>query len=152
MDAHIIIGRASVGKSSSVRILTGIRNNGRRLMARPAGADFQLWAKDSSLQEAGITPQEFIATVTEQNVDAVLLTLWPQGRRSKGVQYPDAAGYIDDFIAAGWKIRPVVLLSSSGSTLTVSLPAGTRSAHFVNDHAVPFNTFAGTLRAYWGWR
>lgn len=151
MDTYIIIGRASVGKSSLVRALTGIRNADERLMASLGGTNFKLWAKDSSLQEARIDPLSFIADVTARNVDAVLLTLWPQSRTSGGVVYPDAAGYIREFVRAGWIIQPVVILNTGGPMIPVILPAGVLSTHISNVRTVPFNTFVGSVRAHWGW-
>jgi GTPase SAR1 family protein len=151
MDAYIIVGKASVGKSSLVRALTGIRNADKRLMAKPSAPNFTLWAKDSSLQEARINPQSFIAEVTFQNVDAALCTLWPRSCRSKGIVYPDAARYIRVFQTAGWNIQPVILLDNGSSTFSVSFPGTVLSSRFSNVRTNPFNSFAALIRAHWGW-
>lgn len=152
MDAYIVIGQASAGKSSLVRALTGIRNADRRLMARQFGSPFSLWAKDSSLQEASIDPAEFIADVTGRNVDAVLFTLWPRSRRSQNVVYPDAAGYIQDFQNAGWQIQPIAILDRGQPPApAVKLPNGIASTNFSNLPAIPFNSFVAMVRTHWNW-
>jgi len=152
MDVYIIIGNPSVGKSSLVRALTGIRNADERLMARQVGNTFSLWAKDSSLQEASIDPAAFIADVAARNVDAALLTLWPRSRRSQGIVYPDDAGYIRDFQNAGWQVQPVVILDRGQPPApVVNLPNGVTSTNFSNLQAIPFNSFAATVRTHWNW-
>lgn len=151
MEAYIIIGQGAAGKSSLVRALTGVRNAEERLMARAAGGTFRLWARDSSLQEARISPSAFIAEVTGRAVDAALCTLWPRRCRSKGVVYPDANGYISAFQTAGWLVKNAVIVYGGGPPVVVPLPPGGGAASFVNARTVPFNTTAAAVRAHWGW-
>lgn len=151
VDAYIIIGQDSVGKSSLVRALTGIRNHDKRLMTRLVGPDFCLWAKDSSLLEAEVDPAAFVAEINGKGVNAVLLTLWPRSRKSKGTTYPDAATYIQVFVAHGWSIQPVVLLDRWGTAPSVTLSPGIGSSHFTNSSNAGFNTLAALVRTYWGW-
>lgn len=151
MDAYIIIGNGGVGKSSLVRALTGVRNTDRRLMASVNVPNFLLWAKDSSLQESRVAPGKFIADAVAQGVDATLCTLWPRSAISKGIVYPDASGYIQDFQAAGWNVQPVVLLDDGVSILSLALPATVISRGFSNLRSTPFNSLAASVRTYWGW-
>lgn len=151
MDAYIIIGEAEVGKSSLIRALTGIRNDDERLISLRGGPDFQLWAKDSSLQEASVEPRDFISEATGKMVDAVLCALWPKSRRSKGVTYPDELGYLQAFHAAGWTIQPIVVLAKGGNHPTVRLPVGVTSTNFSNIRTSPFNSFSASVRLHWGW-
>lgn len=146
MDAYIIIGHPSSGKSSLVRALTGLRNDGKQLMARKTEAPFNLWAKNSSLQEARVSPQEFIDDIARQKVDAALCTLWPRSCRSHGITYPDAFGYVQAFQAAGWDIQPIVILAINDLQISVSLPDGVRTEVFRNYKTKPFNPLAASVR------
>lgn len=150
MDAYIIIGIQSVGKSSVVRGLTGIRNEDERLMATQFGTTFTLWAKDSSLQEAGISPIDFIADVSARNVDSVLLSLWPRSKRSREILFPGPDLYIQAFQKAGWKIQPVAILDR-GQPPMVTLSTGIQSNRFSNLSSMPFNSLVARVRAYWNW-
>lgn len=152
MQAYIIVGEASAGKSSVVRALSGVRNSDERLMARTSGHRFSLWAKDSSLQEARITPQEYIREARRRNKDAVLLTLWPRAVRPRSGnphRFPNAHGYIQEFLLAGWRIQDVVTLNNPPG---LTLPAGVTSTNFNNVHTNPFNVFTASIRANWNWQ
>lgn len=158
MKAYIIIGCTASGKSSLVRALTGVRNKGRRMMEDVNGANFELWAEDSSLQEACIPPDKIIAEVNSLGVDAVLLTLWPQGRKSKKKPCPSAAGYLSAFQAAQWTLQTVVLLSDLSNVSAARTramagfvpPAGVQT--FVASHRPPAsNKMAAQVRAVWSW-
>lgn len=151
MDAFIVIGNESTGKSSIVRSLTGIRNSDERLIKFSSGNIYKLWAKDSSLQEARITPQEFIQEAVQRNVDAVLLTLWPRQvtpRNPNQGPFPDAGGYIQEFITAQWNIQDIVTIDNP--TL-LNIPPNINTRNFNNNHAQPFNILVNTIRAYWSW-
>jgi hypothetical protein len=150
MDAYIIIGIQSAGKSSVVRGLCGIRNEDKRLMATQFGTTFLLWAKDSSLQEASISPTDFIADVSTKKVNSVLLTLWPRSKRSREVLYPGPDLYIQAFQQAGWQIQPVAILDR-GQMPNFVLPAGVKSNQFQNLPSMPFNSLVARVRSCWNW-
>lgn len=152
MDAYVIVGNASAGKSSLVRALTGIRNQDQRLMAYAATGNFVLWAKDSSMQEARILPQDFIDTATLHRPDAILCTMWPRGCTSKGVSYPNCTGYLQEFIAAGWTIKPLVVLNGSSPPVLPELPATVTWSPFSNLRTTPFNELAASIRNHWNWK
>ena len=152
MDAYVIVGSASAGKSSLVRALAGIRNKDRRLMAYATTGTFVLWAKDSSLQESRILPQDFIATVALHSPDAVLCTMWPRGCTAKGVSYPNCAGYLQEFIAAGWTIKPLIALDNGAPPAMPTLPATVVGSSFSNLRTNPFNEFAASVRKHWNWK
>ena len=152
VKTYIVIGDASAGKSSVVRALSGVRNSDERIMARTGGKKFSLWAKDSSLQEARITPQEYIGEAKLRNTDAVLLTLWPRAvspRSGNPNRFPNAHGYIQEFLNEGWSIQDVVTLNNP---LTLSLPPKLSSTNFNNVHTNPFNVFVASIRANWNWQ
>jgi len=151
MDAYVIVGNASTGKSSLVRALAGIRNEDRRLMAYATTGTFVLWAKDSSLQESRILPSDFIATVALNRPEAVLCTIWPRGCTSKGITYPNCAGYLQAFIAAGWTIKPLVVLDSGLPPTMPPLPSSVAVTSFSNLRTNPFNNFAASIRSHWNW-
>jgi len=151
MNAYIIIGNPSAGKSSLVRALTGIGKADTRLLATLSGMHFTLWAKDASLQEKRVSAQKFISDVVGKGVDATLCTLWPRSSTSKGIVYPDALGYIRDFQAVGWIVQPLVLLDHGSSTLSITPPPPVTARNFSNIQTAPFNSFAASVRVYWGW-
>ena len=115
------------------------------------GNTYEMWAKDSSLQEARITPQDFIQEASQKNIDAVLVTLWPRRvtpRTGNQNRFPDAGGYIQEFINAGWNIQDLVTLDNP---ILQNIPGGINTRNFNNNHAQPFNSLVSGIRNYWSW-
>ncbi|MFT6094304.1 MAG: hypothetical protein ACJA2D_001970 [Pseudohongiellaceae bacterium] len=93
----------------------------------------------SCLQEARISPQDFIHEAAKRNEDAVLLTLWPRHvspRNPKHGPFPDAGGYIQHFIAANWNIQDIVTLDNP---MLQNLPRGIIANNYDNNHIQSFN-------------
>lgn len=155
MDAFIIIGKESAGKSSLIRSLSGVGTFDKRIMETTANAVFTLWARHSSLQEALITPAQFITEVQNENVGAALLALLPRSStrtvpgRAKRVLFPDPYGYIRSFIAAGWNIQDIATINDPKISY---LPPSLNVRNFTNSSAQPFNVFSASVRQYWHWR
>lgn len=146
MDAYIIIGKPSVGKSSLVRGLTGIRKPDIRLMAHHVNGNFQLFARHSSLQEANILPRQFISHVQGLGVDAVLLTLWPNGKNGRETRFPSANAYLQEFQNVGWNIQPIIFLERVSI-----LPVPVQPGVFYNTPWLPFNVLMAHARFHWSW-
>ena len=158
MDIYLVIGDPGVGKSSLVRALTGVRATRHSVdsirtmeyatLATPP--HFTIWAKDASLQEVDIPPEKIIDHVKKLRVDAVLLVLWVNGRRSKGRPQQSASVYINKFLAEGWSIKNVAQIVG-GIASSISLPAGVICHTFTNLKSAPFNRFVSNVRASWNW-
>lgn len=143
VEAYVMLGNHNVRKSSSVRALTGAGSRGQRTVATNAG-NIDVWTEIRALQENSITSSQFITTVTNSGVKYTLFPL----RIDQLGQFQRGASYIQDFIAAGWMIRDIVVLGAAAQ----GLPAGTPNPNFIPQSPVtPANRIAAQIRAWWAW-
>lgn len=145
MDAYIIIGGPNTRKSSVTRSLTGCFNRSVRNILLQNGAQIQIYARVSSLQESETTAQDFIVEVNQTDCQFVVFCLWPMPNSSNPIAYPDAATYLSAFSAAGWNIVKVAVLGQGQA-------AYPNQALFPNSQTDPINQTAQAVRLHFGWQ
>ena len=155
-QVFIVVGHAGSRKSSIIRALTGAGRpftNTRQPKIYQVGTTNYVEPRNihvchSSLQEAQISPAEFIRRVEnlEDNRD-VLVALRINGTRNG--EFPDAREYASQFRQAGWQIAGVVSLD------------GRLEGPLIEDTPIPIsfhvsentanNEIAHQIRDEWGW-
>ena len=143
-DVYVIMGDKNTRKSSTIRALTGVYNKGVYEIAIQGGQVIDVFVQISSLQESGISPQEFIKET--KNYQHILLSLWILS----GNGQPDGLTYIQDFINAGWDIREIVVLGMNN--LPYNLPTNAPKPKYIqNSINLPANQIASQIRNWWKW-
>ncbi len=142
---YAIIGDGSTRKSSTSRALTGVGQRKQVSVATVSGP-LDIFVCIQSLQEAGISPQAFIAEVTNGGYQNALVTLWD----SPGNGHPAGSTYLQDFANAGWSIQQIVVLGVSQllHPLSNAMP---QPNYVANATAIPVNQIASHARGWWGW-
>ena len=149
MDAYIIIGEESSGKSSVTRCLTGSGRSRTRLIAT-LSVNIRVYVHLMSLHEDDKhqkTPTDFENKIKQTQCDAVLFSLWPHS----GNGCPDADTYLRYFIGCGWNIARVACLGIPVSRITTSLQTSTIKAFPRIDNTTPVNVVAAQVRRHFGW-
>ena len=146
MQAYVVIGGPNVRKSSVIRSLTGCFNRNVRNIALANGQHIQIYARVASLQESKTTAQKFISEAQQSNCSHVVFSMWPHANASNPTQYPDAATYLQAFVAAGWQIHRVAVLGQSSGAVVYP-----NQAFFLNSPTAPINLTAQAVRSHFGW-
>lgn len=145
VTVYAILGDSNTRKSSTVRALTGVAQRKEVRVATVAG-DIDVFVNIKSLQEANISPQQFIREVAAGEYTNVLVPLLV----SEMNIHPQEADYIQAFLNAGWTIQQLVVLGAL--SLATPLPAGIPRPNFVSDStSIPVNRIASRVRSWWGW-
>ncbi len=146
MDAYLVIGNPNTRKASLLRCLSGCFNRSLRdiqpLDGKPA---LRLYARVGALQDTRTGPEDFIAEVARMRCSAVLCCLSPSANPDHE-RCPDAAAYVAEFKAAGWRLCAVAVLGQNGG--------GVRSPNlmqFPQAPVAPINHTARAVRAHFGW-
>jgi hypothetical protein len=147
MNAYLLIGGNHTRKSTLLRCLTGCFNRSVRDIELLRGGSVKLYARVAALQASRTEPGEFIAEVAATRCSDVALVLWPEANPLDAKRYPDAAGYIAAFQAAGWKIAKVAVVGAH--PLALKLPGVARFSNVLHQ---PINTSAQLIRSHFGWR
>ena len=143
-----IIGYPNCRKSSTVRALTGAWER-RHLMIATQGGTFEFFVQITSLQEAHISAQTFITEMQNTNTRRILAPLWVDSLTVGATTYDNAQIYLRDFLAAGWTISGVAVLSMG---VPYQLPAGCPNPNYVhNPTHLATNEIASRIRNWWGW-
>lgn len=145
MDAYIIIGEAKQRKSSTIRALTGVWRKDIFKLATN-GNILDTYIQVQSLQEAGLTPQQFISEVNNNQCNAVLTSL--RTRAVTGGNFPHCIKYIQEFQNAGWNIKGIAVLGAT--SLNYNLPLGIQNPIYIPS-SDPTNKIASIIRTQWKW-
>lgn len=144
---YAILGDSNTRKSSTIRALTGTWKKKLTLVATGAGS-INVYVLVSSLQEAGIDPQHFIATMNAGTYQNILVPLWVSNRGT----LPAGTEYLRQFAATlGWTIQQVVVLGTAHTLHP--LHAGTPAPNLIPQATtMATNEIASHIRGWWNWR
>jgi len=145
----VILGESRSRKSTTIRALTGAFQRGPWQVATQDG-NVNIFAQISALQEANISPEEFVQTInaTENGPD-VLVTLRLRASRAN----PDAFGYIERFEQEGWDVVAIVLLGRAPQESSNRLSEISHEFFAIPDSIeLPSNWIAHQIRERWGWQ
>jgi len=143
-DVWVIMGHAAVGKSSTIRALTGVWRLGKTNVQTVQGTLNDIFIQVRSLQEKGIKPSDFI--IVHNSDRYILLSL----RINSRTQYPNGLRYIQAFINNNWRIREIIVLGTN--VLPYNLPRSIPTPMFIpNSKNTPANQIAHQIRGIWNW-
>ena len=146
-NVFIVIGDGGTRKSALVRALTGASNRRIYDIEDSSSNKQQFFVQVRSLQEANISPQNFILEMQSKNVSNILTTL-----RINGVNgQQSGVDYIAAFRNAGWLIDGIAIMSAA----TINgLPTNYTpiTIPFINSTARAANEMASNIRQTWGWK
>jgi hypothetical protein len=166
VNIWVIVGEGDAGKSTTVRALTGARDQELFSIAAAGGGIIpNTFIMPTSLQEFGVLPADFISRVAGNYwqrkgagpvqpgefpfgmpFDNVLLSL----RENAMNGCPAANDYLAAFAAAGWHVQsPIINLAMSGPSYRAPAPHITLDVD--GGPGVPANRKASAIRAAWGW-
>ena len=146
------MGNANIGKSTTVRALTGMQNkrSGRNWkIASTKSGKTEFCVLGTSLQEIPISQEDFVKKY--KNHKNILLTLRINPSRYNGC----GADYVQHFVKCGWNISEIVLLIEEDK------PQGIRNTlQNIRELPIPLviapqiqaaNAIAGIIRKRWNW-
>ena len=143
-EVQIIMGDPQVGKSRTIRALTGVFKSSPSQIKTEDGRVIDAFVQIRALQEDVITPEEFIKK--HDSDEYILLCL----RINGGHRNPSGLEYIEKFRSHGWNIKDIYVLGRELSDLPFSLPHDI-SAYSIKDSNIPANEIACKIRERWGW-
>ena len=140
-DVFIIMGKTK--KSATIRALTGIFSE-KDWEVATQNENIDIFVQVRALQEAGISPEDFISQ--RKGSLNILVCLWI----SEGNGQSDGHTYIKAFFDAGWNIKEIVALGIN--KLPYDLPQGTpKPKSICNSQNLPANRIASQVRGCWKW-
>ncbi|MFH1010934.1 MAG: hypothetical protein V1784_06850 [bacterium] len=144
-NLYIVIGEAETRKSSCIRALSGVCRRKSYEIATQNAGDIDIYIPGtSSLQERGISPDDFMDEVKRNSSENVLMSLWISATSTQ----PDGHTYIQRFITSGWSIKEIVVLGENH----LNLPANCPHPHFIPKSPImPANAIAAQIREQWQW-
>ena len=138
------MGNAAVGKSSTIRALTGIRDARKTNVETVHGTLNDIFVQVRSLQEKRLKPLTFINTHANDSYILLSLRINPAG------QCPNGLKYLQDFLNSNWRINEIVVLGTNA--LPYNLPRSLPSPMFIpNSKNIPANQVAHQIRRAWNW-
>ncbi len=150
MNVYVILGNSGAGKSAATRALSGRYHRGvKQLNIRNSPHDFFIQIR--SLQEIGMTAQDFIQQMSLYAIDNILLNLRiKQIRKRSGVICPDGLSYINDFISSNWNIRGITVLNVNAVPTQLSQVTSNQIA-IPNNLNLTESVIASRIRTAWNW-
>ena len=144
-----VMGEGSVGKSTLIRCLTGIRQASRRSIRIAPGVDVPMWVWMRSMQELNpiMNPNDVLTDIFAPGEASFEYYLIPLRMRSL-YGYPPAQDYID-LLGQRCTIMGAVALSADATFIPLTLPVPLITIPFSKNN--PANANAATVRAGWGW-
>ncbi len=146
---YFVIGEGSVGKSTLIRCLTGIRQASRPNVRVAPGTDVPMWVWMRSMQELDpiMSPNDVLTDMFAPGEAAFEYYLIPLRLRPL-YGYQGAQDYID-LLGLHCTILGAVVLSTDGALPTLTLHVPQISIPFSKGN--PANVNASIVRAGWGW-
>ena len=145
-EIFVIMGRVGIGKSSTIRALTGLFHGGKTDVQTVQGTLKNIYVEIRSLQEKGILPSKFISD--HNNDTYILLSL----RIDSFKGYPNGLTYLQAFINNNWQVKEITILGNS--PLPYSLPPGIPTPLHIptsTQARIPANQIAHQIRNVWNW-
>ena len=146
-NIYIVIGNGNTRKSSLIRALSGVANRGKYEIEDSSSIKNEFFIQVRSLQEANISPPDFITEMQNSNVSHILAALRINTLNSQ----PNGASYINAFInTTGWNISGIIKM---GGGIITGLPAGcTAPVQINNTNSRAANEMASSVRQTWLWK
>lgn len=147
---YLVLGEGTVGKSTLIRNLTGIRIANYTQVEERGGNILTMWAWMRSAQEAGLTPDAIVDEILradEGDLENYLLPLRIVGLSSA---LPDYDAYISRLLANGIIIENIAVLTEQAIAPTLPLPV-TPSVVVTNSRRNAQNRTAAIVRTAWDW-
>ena len=178
--AYVILGRAKMGKSTTLKALTGaLPERGYKIttITKSDGPEIKIWVEESAPQEGQIRSNGTeIKVWVEESAPQEGPLDWSRRKRpilpdefikqvnSSGCQHvliplrikepkftSAPKDYMDAFTKVGWTIQPLVVLGEK-KEFNETLPAGTPSPLFIKPKSTTPEKIASKIRERWGWR
>lgn len=147
-NVYVLLGDGNTRKSSTARALTGVPQR-KSVSVATTGGNIEVFVQIKSLQEAHISPQDFIQEANNAAYSNVLVPLWISNFPGPP-SFPHGAHYIQDFLNANWHIQAVVALGVG--QLPQQLPAPAPIPQFLSQSMfTPVNQTSAAVRGWWGW-
>jgi hypothetical protein len=145
---YLVLGEWHVGKSTLIRMLTGVTRQTRTKLRLTSGVDIDLYVWIRSMQEDNpvMTPEDLIQDLTSQDEKGFEYYLIPI--RTDSLNGISGQAYID-LLHAKCNIVGVILLSNGGIAHHVKIP--TPFIHIANTKSLPPNHITSRVRRQWGW-
>lgn len=145
---YLILGDSSVGKSSLIRCLTGIRTENRVRLRLIDGSDIYTWCWMRSAQEQPMDIDEMINQIFEVGENGFIYYLLPL-RLSPAGSCPGYLEYVNALKDNNCIIENSALLTNN--SITINLSPIISPVIIVNSKDNPVNLNANTVRNSWGW-
>jgi hypothetical protein len=147
MDLYLVVGNPNTRKASLLRSLSGCFNRSVRDIELVSGrATLRVYARVGALQDTKTRPEDFVAEAAATRCDAVLCCVAPGAHTGTPALYPPAAAYLEQFKAAGWRVRGIAVLGQNGGGLRSPL-----LRQFPQAGTAPINATAHAVRKHFGW-
>lgn len=143
---YILIGETETGKSSIIRALSGVHNQGHRAIMTTNRdiLEFRVWTTSS--QEFGHTPQDDLNVFNDTDEEFILMSLRYEALNS---EFPEAQTYIDAYEGAGHLIEQVVILRNHPE---LNFGQSEPEIHSIlRPRQWPINGNASQIRNWWRW-
>jgi hypothetical protein len=166
-----ILGEQSVGKSTTIGHLIGDFGRGRGGL-RPApgglrqvllrgGGYLTVYARRRSWSEARQTPDQVIRTIKQQNsqlenrpnprINAGYFNVLMALRTDRLGTFPIAADYLSRFVALGWTIESLALLSPEDRDVALYHRFGAPICYIYDSREIQIAWMVGQVRNHFGW-
>lgn len=142
-NLYVVMGNSNVGKSRTIRALTGVYRSSICPVALHQGDTVEIFVQVPALQESRISPRQFTAGYS--NYENILLALWI--RTGQGCL--DGQTYLREFQRAGWNVTDIIVLSTNAFRHTV--PGLPEPYPIPNSRRMPANQIAHEIRDRWQW-
>ena len=144
VDCYLLIGDGSVGKSATVRALTGIRVQEQAWPVRYADGVHKTFVLMRSAQEGSPTlPSNLIADILSSGSQRALITL----RFAPFNSAPSANDYISALGSQGWAIKGIGLIGDGLAGITI--PSACIVVRMARRPLASANERAAYLRTGW---
>lgn len=145
-NIYIIIGNGGMGKSTTVRALTGTYRGGWKSIEFNVDGDnrhvedFHIWSQ-SAQEGTYVNPAQLLINIAEVQENHILLTL-------RANDSPDNA---NDYIAQIAAQHNIIGIVAMGQYENILVPPGTLINVISDPWERPVNGNASRIRKWWGW-
>lgn len=136
MKIYIIVGDSYTRKSSTIRALTGVRDNDNFTIQFQNGNIGTFRIRSTSLQEKGILPETSINEINQSNCNFAIICLRFDSIKNR----PSYDVYLNAFQNNNWEIMPLVFFNRNPNNIE-ALVIPTRNT--------PSNEIANIIRNHW---
>lgn len=153
MNIYIIIGNENTRKSSTIRALSGVRDE-HLFDVKTISATLKVYIKTTSLQEAKIKTIDAVEYLKrkiskDKDCDTALICLWHDEENSphKNIVPELCCNYLNEFHKANFIIQKIIVFNKK-LDCSISLVNG---YSIIDTIGKPSNEIASEIRKIWGW-